>query len=534
MRRALRYVVLVLALAVLAGAAYRTLRGGAVTIEEWTPMGRPPRIRPDYTSTVVPPNIAPLNFCVDEDGDRYCVKVRSSSGDPIEVVGTTGQIVIPPGRWRKLLDANRGEELHFDVYVQAPDGRWSRFDTITNSIAAEEIDRYMVYRRINVMYDEYVRMGIHQYDLENAEDILVLDNRSFDGGCMNCHTFWNNSTEKMLLHVRSGQKDYGMGMLLVQDGVVEKVDARTEFSPRPAAFSSWHPSGRVVAFSTNKVRQFFHHARTEIRDGTDLDSDMGIYLLDSKTVASTAAICRPDRLETWPAWSADGAHLYFCSSPVPWSDRDTVPPEHYEQVRYDLVRIGYDVNTGTWGEAETVLSSEDTGLSITLPRASPDGRFLVFCMSEYSTFPTFQPSSDLYLMDLAGREYRRMECNSDRAESWHSWSSNSRWLAFSSKRGDGLFIRAYFSYVDENGTAHKPFVLPQSDPVFYDSFIKLYQMPEMVRELVPVRGEEIAGVIRSAPWTRSGPPVTAPTPRAASEPVPPSAEGPEAWTPHVQ
>ncbi|MCK4373795.1 MAG: PD40 domain-containing protein, partial [Candidatus Brocadiae bacterium] len=346
------------------------------------------------------------------------------------------------------------------------------------------------------------------------DESVVVDHRSFDRGCVNCHTFLNNSTEKMLIQMRSGRKDYGHGMLLVEDGMVRKVDTRTEFTPRPAAFASWHPNGRLVAFSMNRVRQFFHSARTEVRDGVDLDSDLAVYLLDSGTVSSTAGIADPDWLETWPAWSPDGRHLYYCRAPVLWSDRHKAPPRDYEHALYDLMRISYDPKAGTWGKPETVLSASQVGLSITLPRLSPDGRFLAFCMSQYSTFPAFQPSSDLYLMNMRTGQYTPMACNSDRSESWHSWSSNSRWLVFSSKRDDGLFMRAYFTYVDENGTAYKPFVLPQKDPAFYDSCIKLYQIPELISRPIPVRGERIAAAIRSDRWEHVGPPVTSATPQA--------------------
>ena len=119
---------------------------------------------------------------------------------------------------------------------------------------------------------------------------------------------------------------------------------------------------------------------------------------------------------------------------------------------------------------ETVLASADTGLSIAEPRISPDGRWLLFCMSEYGSFPAYQPSSDLYLLDLETGDYHALdEVNSPLCESWHSWSSNSRWIAFASKRRDGVFARIYFSYVDETGHAHKPLVLPQRDPTYYRS-----------------------------------------------------------------
>ena len=55
-------------------------------------------------------------------------------------------------------------------------------------------------------------------------------------------------------------------------------------------------------------------------------------------------------------------------------------------------------------------------------------------------------------------------------------------------------------------------MLPQKDPDFYDSFIRVYQLPEFSTQAIPLAGEEIAHAIRSAPWERVGPPVTGATP----------------------
>ncbi len=51
-------------------------------------------------------------------------------------------------------------------------------------------------------------------------------------------------------------------------------------------------------------------------------------------------------------------------------------------------------------------------------------------------------------------------------------------LIFSSKRGDGLTARPYISYIDENGTSDKPFILPQNDPEYYHGFLKSFNIPE--------------------------------------------------------
>jgi hypothetical protein len=45
--------------------------------------------------------------------------------------------------------------------------------------------------------------------------------------------------------------------------------------------------------------------------------------------------------------------------------------------------------------------------------------------------------------------------------------------------------RVYFSYFDRDGQAHKPFVMPQEDPAYYDSCTMTYNVPELVMEPVP-------------------------------------------------
>ena len=536
MSKVLRSALVVLAAvgaAAAAGALQAALRRQAVDPQGAAAVQRPPRIHPDYSGITIPPNIAPLNFCVDEPGRAYHVTVSAARGEPIRVTADEPKIVIPPKKWRVLLNANQGDQLRFDVCAQGADGSWQQYEPITNTIAREPIDSYLVYRLMNVIYNYYQRMKLCEHNIESAEESVLLDSRSFGDGCMNCHMFLANGVEKVAIQIRQGSAPYGSGMLLIQDGVITKVDARTAANPRVAAFASWHPSGRALVFSTNKVRQFFHSARKEVREGIDLISDLSVYVLDTHSVLNPPSISRPDQLETWPTWSADGRYLYYCNAPLLWTESDVPPPPHHLDLRYDLMRIAFDVESRRWGDPETVLSAGQARQSITLPRSSPDGKFLLFCMSKYGGFPALQPDADLYMMDLASRRYWRLECNSDEAESWHAWSSNSRWIVFSSKRVDKIFMKAYLCYVDEDGHAQKPFVLPQKDPAFYDSFIRVYNVPEFAREPMPVRGEEIAAVIRSAPWARVEMVTTAATPASAS-PEPGGAEegsGAEPWEP---
>ena len=161
------------------------------------------------------------------------------------------------------------------------------------------------------------------------------------------------------------------------------------------------------------------------------------------------------------------------------------------------MRVPYDIEKDAWGTPEPVLTAAETGMSISEPRASPDGRYLLFCMSAYGGFPVYQPSSDLYLMDLRSGKHRRLECNSDSSESWHCWSSNSRWIVFSSKRDNGWLARPYFSYIDAEGREHKPFLLPQKDPAFYDAWLKTYNLPELITGPITTPQEELLRAINS-------------------------------------
>ena len=248
-------------------------RPGAGDLANCAPVNRLPHIRPDYSGTVIPPNIAPMNFVVEEPGAEYYVRISSKRGDGIEISSGAPVIEIPLRPWKKLLAANRGEDLRFDLCVRPAGGRWERFDSVVNKVAQEEMDGYLVYRLINPLYNLHSVMSIRQRNLQNFDETVLLDSRDFRDQCMNCHSFLNNRPDHMIVQARGATG----GMLLLRDGALTKVDTRTKLNPGPAAFVSWHPSGRLIAFSVNTLRQFFHSVRTEQRDVVDMGSQLAIY-----------------------------------------------------------------------------------------------------------------------------------------------------------------------------------------------------------------------------------------------------------------
>lgn len=175
-------------------------------------------------------------------------------------------------------------------------------------------------------------------------------------------------------------------------------------------------------------------------------------------------------------------------------------------MKYSLCSISFDPETRRFGhQVDTLYSSEQATVQITgaehksasFPRVSPDGKQLVFTLSEYGNFSIWHKDADLYRIDLdSGVMHRMDEVNSDDVESYHSWSSNSRWLVFSSRRIDGLYTRPYLVHIDENGKTGKPFVLPQEDPDFYSRFMFSYNIPEFVKGKVEAEVHTIADTAR--------------------------------------
>jgi hypothetical protein len=499
----------------LAVLAWHCLAGWSLPTE-YAAVGHPPRIRPDYTQVVMPPNIAPLNFLVEEPGVEYRVRIYGTAGEDIIVGSRHPSIVIPPRPWRELLSRNRGGRILFEIYARGEDGRWSRFSAISNGVAREKIDSHLVYRLLGPVCNLYRTMGIYQRNLENYDESAVVTHDEVDA-CFNCHAFSKNRPDTFSFQVRRGRAKERIesGMIVVRGGHAFRLQTESRAAPRPPGYTSWHPGGAVAAFSMSRPYQLFRGAGADVREVFDTLSDIAIVDVQTGAASTSPGVADPGRLETLPGWSADGRILYYSSAESPWGADELPTAEAVAKTKYDLMCVRYDVEKAAWGKPEIVLSATKTGKSISEPRASPDGRHLLFCISDRGAFPVHEASSDLCLMDVKSRNYRRLECNSRQSDSWHCWSSNSRWIVFSSKRDNPLLARLYFSYIDEDGRERKPFLLPQKDPTFYDTWLKTYNVPELISGPIVVSRRELQKAIHSTSAAGKSP--QKPIPAAAED-----------------
>jgi Tol biopolymer transport system component len=446
-----------------------------------------PAIFPDYTDVIIPENIAPLNFKLIKKDYSASFLFVESEAKKIQVKGRNSSFVIPLSEWRDVLKESKGKSLKVTVCVKIA-GEWKSFRSFSWHVANEPIDPYFAYRLIAPGYTLWDEMGIYQRRLDDYKQYAVIENKMTGDNCMNCHSFCNQDPDRMLFHMR---KMYP-GTYMIDGERIEKLNTKTDHTVSALVYPSWHPSGKYVAFTVNDTKQAFHMNDPNRIEVFDMASDVVVYDVDGKTLISVPHLFSKQQYETFPTFSPDGKTLYFCTA-----DTQNIPDD-FEKVKYSLCAVSFDLEKKTFGETvDTLYNAKATDKSVALPRVSPDGKFLLYTLSSYGNFFIWHKDADLYMIDLASnKHYPLRGVNSEYAESYHSWSSNSRWIVFSSRRMDGLYTHPYFSYIDENGRAGKPFLLPQEDTEFYHKFMKSYNIPEFVKGRIRAKRYDIVDVAK--------------------------------------
>lgn len=454
-------------------------------------------ISPDYRDLTIPYNIAPLNFIINEVAESYLTVLYSTKGEKIIVEGKKVEFNL--NSWQSLLKENKKDTLYIEIYLKK-NNQWLKYPLLKNYIASEKIDSYISYRLIEPSYVTYEVITINQRNLTNFEEEIIYDNSTLSnkdkGQCINCHAYQNyNKTGNMQFHVRQ----YLGGTIIVAGNKTRKVNLKTDHTISSGVYPAWHPSKNLIAYSVNNTQQNFHTRNPQKIEV--IDSKSGLILYDIEKNEIKEIVNNPNELETFPSWSTDGKFLYYVSAKYPEkiaNDTDNISLQ-YQDFHYNIYRKAFNSQTHEFTYTDTIFEASNYNKSATFPRESPDGRYLLFTLGDYGNFHIWHKSSDLYLLDLITKTLRPMiELNSPDVESYHSWSSNGRWIIFSSRRDDGSYTRPYIAYF-KNGKASKPFILPQKDPTFYAEFFKSYNIPEFIVEPVTISRQDLMTAIKEEP-----------------------------------
>ena len=473
-----------------------------------------PAIFPDYCNVTVPCNIAPLNFMLPADEYEACVARFTTPDGQQQTYGSGVKVQIPEEEWHNMLDASKGKSIKVEVWGKATGrrdsgnqkaGEWLSFSPFEIRVAEEPIDEYLSYRLIEPSYVAWTFMEIAQRNLTTFEETQIFNNEitmndRSKGQCINCHSYQNYKTDNMLFHVRLSNA----GTVIVNDGKVSRVNMKRDYTISGGVYPAWHPTAKLVAFSTNRTRQAFHTSNPNKIEVYDEASDMILYDVETDSVSIVSN--DSTLLEVYPTWSPDGKYLYYCKSvPLPEEMQGQDIRTTYAKIQYNLYRRSFDLKTHGFGEEELVYDAASADKSVTLPRISPDGRYLLFALGQYGCFHSRHHDADIVCIPMdqytgtaltaeTASALDLTSVNSDGySDSYPSWSSNGHWMMLASRRDDDNYSRVYFAYFN-NGKVGKAFLMPQEDPEHHLFLLKSYNRPEFMVEPVKISVEEFSRV----------------------------------------
>lgn len=431
-----------------------------------------PPIYPDYCDVTIPENIAPLNFLLRAD----CEAIEVKAGD-IKINTKGNQVTFDIDDWKALMSQVAGNMINVTVTALI-DGQWIEYKPFTWQVVKDKVDPYLTYRLIEPDYEIWNHVQIQQRCVENFDVNAIGHYEQLENRCMNCHTYANQDPKLSMMYVRGP----GGGAILNRNGKLSKLNIPG------SVYFGFSPTGRYITYSTQKIVPAFHSLASKRLEVYDATSNVYVADMQEHRVISSSLLSDSLKFETFPTFSPDGKYIYYCAA-------DTVDlPGDIKQLQYALVRIPFDESTGTIGSQVDTLYNKR---SVCHPRISPNGKYLLYTVADYGTFPIWHPEADLQMMNLeTGAIDSLAVVNSQKSDTYHSWSSNSRWFVFASKRDDGLYGKPYFCYVDKDGKTHKPFCLPQRYPSFYDNNLKSFNAPELGKGKVPFDMEDVAKVMK--------------------------------------
>ena len=434
-----------------------------------------PPIYPDYCNVTIPENIAPLNFLLRAD----CEAIEVKAGELV-LNASGNEAVFDIDDWKTLIQQSSGKEIEVTITALV-NGTWKQYKSFRWQVVGDRVDPYLTYRLIEPDYEIWNHVQIQQRCVENFEVNALGHYEQLENRCMNCHTYANQDPQLSMMYVRGP----GGGAILNSNGELQKLNIPG------SVYFGFSPTGRYITYSTQKIIPAFHSLASKRLEVYDAASNVFVADMQEHRVISSPLLSDSLKFETFPTFSPDGKYIYYCAA-------DTVSlPRDIKNLQYSLVRIPFDETTGTIGTQVDTLFSQR---SVCHPRISPDGRYLLYTVADYGTFPIWHPEADLQMINLQTGAIDSLSiANSEKSDTYHAWSSNSHWFVFASKRDDGLYGKPYFCYVDSHGKAHKPFCLPQQHPTFYDNNLKSFNAPELGKGKVPFDVHDVAKAMKQEP-----------------------------------
>jgi tetratricopeptide (TPR) repeat protein len=432
--------------------------------------------------TLFPPEIAPCTFAWKDSAkaDTWLILVDFPE-EPHQLHFVSQRMEWTPQArtWQEIKERSCNKRVKVTVLGlqhSAPLQLLSRGQVFI-STSKDKVGAPLFYREVNLPFKDAVkdpsliRWRFGTIDGEEPPPV-VLEGLPV---CGNCHSFSQDGRILGMDVDYANNKGSYVVTAVAKNMVLSSSEIMTWDNYKPedpqktyGLLSQVSPDGQVV-ISTVKDKSVFV-AKPDLAFSQlffPIRGILAIYRRNSATFQSLPGADDPEYVQSNPVWSPDGKYIVFArakayelknkkaENKLLLSEQDCAEfLRDGKPFLFDLYRVPY--NNGRGGKAEPLTGASRNGRSNYFPKYSPDGKWIVYCQSR--SYMLLQPDSELYIVSAEGGTARRLQCNTSRMNSWHSWSPNSRWLVFSSK-AESPYTQLYLTHIDEHGESTPPVLL---------------------------------------------------------------------------
>lgn len=429
-----------------------------------------PEIMVDYPldGTIFPPELPAPTFRwvnLDTGSDRWFVSFEFK--DELKRVNFTTkrtELTLTAKDWESVKHRSSGTSaaVHIFGYNRSAPTVIRGYTKVTFEISKDVVGAPLFYREVKPPFElatrDMSRIRWRFDRIASTSPRIVLSNPPV---CGSCHSFSGDGQSFVIDLDHRGNKGSFAAVRAAEQTVITADEMHTwnDFQKDDrntnGFLSRISPDGRYVVGMVNDL--FIVNRENFMDFFFPIKGILAVYDRENKTYSPLPGADDPDYVHCNACWSPDGKMIVFIRAKALDSPYETdnyyLPPDEsldllktIDGFRYDVYRIPF--NNGAGGIAEPLVGASNNGMSNFFPRYSPDGQWIVYCQAK--SYIMVQPESKLHIIPAEGGQSRLMRCNNPGMNSWHSWSPNSRWLVFSSKR-HSPFTQLFLTHIDEQG-----------------------------------------------------------------------------------